>query len=242
MSNSENTSATESTKDELFTDIIYKLPVHPTKKPKKQNKIKKIVVHTTDGVVTPQGLAKYDIGPNHISKTGCPSVTYHYLINQSGKAGKCCPHEVVTWHAGPHNNQSLAVAFNYKTDAGWEKAAVQGVATEKPPNSDNKPSQAATITLLRLLEHLCLTEGVHPTEVYGHRELKGTGWFMFKGSRKLRKTCPGMSVDMKWIRDSTIKNVQRSLKQKGLYGGAIDGDWGPKSKAAFKVYLGLQKS
>jgi len=221
---------------EDVTDLSDTLPVHPTKKPTKQTKINKLVVHMTDGVVTARGLAKYDIGPNHISKTGCPTITYHYLIHQSGDVDKCVNHSIVTWHAGNHNRKSLALALNYKGDNKWEKARSQGVGTDLPPNSANRPTSTAIERLLDLLHKLCLAELVSPVQIFGHRELKGTGWTLQKGSKRLRKTCPGMAVDLDYIRDSVTKRVQQTLKSEGLYGGRIDGYWGKKSKKAFKVF------
>ena len=54
-----------------------------------------------------------------------------------------------------------------------------------------KKAIAKLVTLLHLL---CIEECVPPTKIFGHRELKGTGWTLQKGSKRLRKTCPGMSV------------------------------------------------
>jgi N-acetyl-anhydromuramyl-L-alanine amidase AmpD len=222
-----------------FEDLTNVLPVHAIKKPELQSKITKIVVHTTDGVGTPRGFARYAIGPNHISSTGCPTITYHYLIDGSGKAFKTCAHKNITWHAGPHNRESLGIALIYKLDNDWEELAKKGLALPEPPLPENTPSNPQLHTLLDLLYALCLKEKVQPECVYGHRELSGTGWTLEKGSRKLRKTCPGMSVNLDDLRKQLVRRFQADLKQKGLYLGDIDGKWGPKSREAFSMYVTL---
>lgn len=225
-------------KESLYVDLVDSLPVHPVKRAKTQSVIKHIIVHTTDGVVTPQGLAKYDIGPNHISKDGCPSCTYHYLIHQSGGCDKLVGHETVTWHAGPYNSKSLALALNYKTDSRWESAIAAGeLELLEYPEKGYSPSSKAMNKLRKVLCYLCLEEGVPPTCIYGHRELKGTGWTLHKGSKRLRKTCPGFAVDLDELRFNAIIDVQLILKTLGYYTSKVDGKWGPKSEAAFILYL-----
>lgn len=187
------------TSSELTTDIVNTLPVHATKLPKKQIVIKKLVVHTTDGVVTPKGLAKYDIGPNHISSTGCPTITYHYLIRQSGEAFKTADLENVLWHAGNHNPESLAIALVYKQDHSWEELAVKN-ATIHEASPDNRPSELAYSKLVDLLTALCLEHNLNELDIYGHRELSGTGTIVVNGELTFRKTCPGMSIDLNVLR------------------------------------------
>jgi hypothetical protein len=71
----------------------------------------------------------------------------------------------------------------------------------------------------------------------GHRELKGTGWTMFKGSKRLRKTCPGIKVDLDKVRRSVARFMQIVLGADGFYTGKVDGLFGPRSKKAFESYL-----
>jgi len=174
---------------------------------------------------------------NSISTHNCPTLTYHYLINQSGECFKCVDHTVVTWHAGNHNSKSLAVSLNYKADSKWEKAVQLGVGTDLPKSSDNVPSKKAIEKLGNLLRSLCLQECVPPTKIFGHRELKGTGWTLQKGSKRLRKTCPGMSLDLDLLRQEVAAKLQITMQTSGIYGGEIDGLWGPKSQKAFDIYI-----
>lgn len=214
-------------------DISRNLPVHLTKRPKMRNitplsgDINKIIVHTTNTTASIEAIAKYDITPgNHISSSGCPTYTYHDTIKESGKVYHCVDYKNETWHAGKVNFSSIAVALNY-------------VAEVKNPGGSVTSYSPKTEMIKSLYKHvgnLCLKFGVIPENVLGHREVPGSGWFWYKGSRRLRKTCPGMYVDLDLMRLNICKYVQLVLKGYD-YTGQIDGVWGPKSAAAFRKYL-----
>jgi len=207
-------------------DISGSLPRHTKKKyaTRSVSDIKRIVVHTTDWDCTAEELAAYDIGPNHISSTGCPAITYHGLIMPNSEWHKTLPYEEVAWHVGPWNTGSVGLALVFRVSDGF------GADYYAPKEKQIK-------SLMRACGSLCLKLGVEPTNIVGHRELKHTGWFWFKGSRKLRKTCPGLRVDMDEVRSRVIKYVQLCLLMHRYYNNSIDGLWGPISKAAFQSYL-----
>lgn len=206
-------------------DISGDLPRHETKKhaTRTAKGYKRIAVHTTDWVTTPEKLAKYDIGPNHISDTGCPGITYHDLIMKDGSIFHTLPYDEVSWHVGNFNSGSLAVALMYKCTI---------------PNSKDQlaPTEDALKSLQTHCGDLCLKYSIEPKNVVGHRELFGTGWFWQKGSRRLRKSCPGKRVDLDLLRHNVATYMQIRLKMKGLYKGAIDGDFGKKSIEALALY------
>ena len=80
-----------------------------------------------------------------------------------------------------------------------------------------------------------------PDSVVGHRELKGTGWVLFKGSKKLRKTCPGIHVDLDLLRTNVSKYMQIVLGINDFYHGSIDGIFGPNSNKALTLYKTSEK-
>lgn len=218
--------------DVKTTDFTGSLPRHPSGKTynkRKLSKINKIVVHCTDRDWTLVRLAMYDITPyyiyngekvyNHIDKTGLPAITYHDVIMSDGKPYHTLDYEEISMHAGGYNTGSIAVALMYKVIA--------------------PPSSKAIKSLQCHLGKLCLELNLTPDRVFGHRELKGTGWFFDKsGSKRLRKSCPGKYVDLDLLRTNVAKYMQLVLTMKNLYTGKIDGDFGPKSQAAFKQYKG----
>ena len=59
---------------------------------------------------------------------------------------------------------------------------------------------------------------------------------MFKGSKRLRKTCPGLSIDMKEFRHKVAKNMQWTLALLKAYRGEVDGIWGSQSRAALHYF------
>lgn len=205
------------------------LPRHSTKRYKKRDisKIKKLVLHCTDwDNVTPYSLAQYDISQgNHISATGMPAISYHYMIDKKGTIYKCLDDSEISWHAAYHNSNSLSVCMIYKpTD---EKRIDRGVI---------EPSIQCCSSTLKMLAALCLKYKLTPDKIFGHRELQFTGWVMKNGSRKLMKTCPGLAINMDQIRFYVAKMMQQSMHAKNYYSGEIDGIFGPLSKAALKNY------
>lgn len=218
----------------MAIDVVSSMPVHPTKKAKVRDitpfsgDVNMIVVHTTNTDANITAIAKYDISPgNHISSTGCPTYTYHDTIKENAKVYHCVPYKLEVWHAGNFNFKSLAVALNFIA----EKKASNGSRIDYAPNSEMLKS------LYKHLGWLCLDRGISPKEIYGHRELKGTGWIFSKGSRVLRKSCPGMLVDLDFMRAQAAKALQLNLKANNLYqNGRIDGDTGPKTMAALREY------
>ena len=77
---------------------------------------------------------------------------------------------------------------------------------------------------------------IDPDNIKGHRELPGTGYRIVNGVKKLRKTCPGMLVNLDKVRYIVSMAVQRVLKTQGLYQDKIDGIFGPISEKALKNY------
>lgn len=208
-----------------LSDLSNDLPRHPTKKPDKRklSSVARIVIHTTDWVTTPGELAKYDVGPNHISSTGCPSITYNDLVGEN-VVYHTLPYDEVGWHVGVWNPGSIGVAMLYR-------------CTDKDGKDSIAPSSGILTTCEQHAAQLCLKFGLLPENVVGHRELLGTGFIFSKGSKVLRKTCPGIKVDMDLFRKNVAKDMQRALSFAGHYSGPVDGIFGKNSKAALKAYL-----
>jgi len=154
--------------------------------------IQRIVIHCTDDDDKQgsdiYGLAKYDIGPNHISKHGCYTMTYTYYIesvNNSLKIYHAVDDEVITWHVGYWNEDSLAIG-------------VDKLANDKAPDK--------WTAAVWLSAYLCKRLYLKPKQVVFHRELERTGWYWREGKKVLRKTCPGMVWDpVKFREDVTLE-------------------------------------
>jgi len=112
-----------------FIDAREDLPRHETKKFSKRSlsDIKGVVVHHTGGGDDVHNTARYHVGPNHVSESGCPALLYTFYINKSGIIYWANDLEDVTWSQGGHgspvpkthaNNNFLAIvcAGNYSSD------------------------------------------------------------------------------------------------------------------------------
>jgi len=221
----------------MLKKLVGKLSVNPKKKyhSRSLSKIDMIVIHATDRDWDIQTLNKYDVEGriylgndkwdiNHINSRGLPAITYHDVIMRDGTMNQCLDLKTVSWHAGGFNTRSLAIALMYEATNPDTKRP--GVGSRFTPTD----KQLAAL-YLRARDHL-LNLGLDPSAIVGHRELKGTGWFWRKGHKQLRKTCPGLNVDMDLVRHKVTRKVQLWLRQKDLYDGKIDGIWGSKSEKA----------
>jgi N-acetyl-anhydromuramyl-L-alanine amidase AmpD len=196
-------------------------------KTRKLTKIKKIVLHCDDWDADLWDIARYDVTPredHHISPLGCPGFTYHFFVEKDGKVFYCEDINQITWHAGNHNGDSIGICMRYK-------------ATGNP----NPPPQEQLDSVYKLMVDLCLLLGTDPDNIKGHRELPGTGYTVVDGVKKLRKTCPGMLINMDKTRYIISMTIQNILAQLGLYKGAVDGIFGPKSEAALAAYRKSEK-
>jgi N-acetyl-anhydromuramyl-L-alanine amidase AmpD len=204
-------------------DLRGKLPVHPTRRWAKRNGVDTIVLHTTaSDNQDPAKTALYHITPgkdNHISTKGCPAICYHDFITKTGTVFRCNNYRDWVWHAGLYNKRSIGVVMAFRGQDGHAPEAAQLKAAEEH------------------ITTLCLYLHVSPKRVIGHRECSGMFTILGNGSKRYRKTCPGMGVNLDMFRSTVASRMQRILTEKGLYDGLIDGIFGPKSTAALKMYV-----
>lgn len=99
-------------RDFKVMDITEELARHKTKKWKVRDTalVDRVVFHQSmsDGDV--EGVNRYHIEPgNHISKTGCPRICYHYVISRDGIFYKCNKESCLTWHTRGQNLRGIGV-------------------------------------------------------------------------------------------------------------------------------------
>lgn len=225
------------------TDIVNELPRHASKKyrTRSESKIDMVVVHCTDRDWTVQQLAEYDTAGsltyerkvdgklitdiNHINSAGIPGITYHDCIEESA-IYHTLPYVESSYHAGGYNSRSVAIAMLYRT------------TNPKTSRSEYKPPDGMVKLTQCHAAELCLRFGLAPDRVFGHRELRGTGWDWIRGRKRLLKSCPGIKVNMITMRYNIAMYMQIKLKMSGVYDGKLDGDFGKRSKAALNKYKG----
>lgn len=205
-----------------LNDIRNTIPKHKTRKWSKQTSVKRIGVHATaSDNQDPNRTALYHVTPssqNHISAQGAPGLCYHDFIDKAGLVYHCNDYDNIVWHWGMWNTNSVGVVLAYK-----------GAAKEVPPD----------VMMESLKEHLvvlCLYLKVYPENIFGHREVPSMYTVLADGTRRYKKTCPGMGIDLDVLRDSVTRMLQTRLTEEGLYDGDIDGLFWDQSKSALDSF------
>ena len=201
-------------------DIRNELPWHPTRRWKTRDpgSIKRIVVHTTGSSnQDPFKTNNYHIHPNHISKEGCPKICYANFTNQDGLIYLCNDYTDITWHCGLWNSSSIGLVMAFKGQ----------IDTEKPTDKQY-------LSMVYQCSKLCTEFNIHPHNVIGHREVPGMYTILGNGSKKYKKSCPGMAISLPFLRKNVIITLQSQMTLNGLYTAKIDGLWGKLSAKGFK--------
>lgn len=96
-------------------NIVSDLPRHKTRRygTRRRDQITDIVIHHSAGpqTQTPLQIAKYHVGPNHISSQGIPGIAYHYVITPDGQIFQTNFLETVSWHVKNHNTKSIGICL-----------------------------------------------------------------------------------------------------------------------------------
>jgi hypothetical protein len=201
---------------DLYQDFRPQTMVNPKQKILTRNastSIKRLVFHCADEEKwSPDRLSQF-----FVTERGFPICAYHYYITPEA-IFHMVGENVITYHAAPYNSDSVAfsIAFFASRD---EKL---NVAVN--PKLIENATKIATF--------LCLKYRILPIDgsLVGHRELFGTGWFKDNQDHHvLRKTCPGLTIDLDHFRYQVARECQRIL------GVTVDGIIGPKSREVFKT-------
>lgn len=146
----------------------------------------RIIIHctATDSAAwnDPMACIKYDLGPNHISRSGCPTATYHFYINKQGNVYQLINLGIKTWNCSGYNNDSVAICINH------------GAIT----NNVTKEQYDSLIETIRyvfdVLDWSYDDENVRE-RIYFHRDLNSG------------KTCPG-KLDKEQVIQDTISKLK----------------------------------
>ena len=173
--------------------------------------IKRIVFHCTDS----EGWSPERLSTFFVDERGFSICAYHYYVTKD-KIYHMVGESVFTPHAAPFNSDSVAFSIDYFASRDERLRII--------------PQKELMKNAIRTAAYLCLKHKVLPVKgaLVGHRELPGTGFF--KGQNDipiLRKTCPGLTIDLDIFRYAVAKLCQQAL------GIVSDGIVGPKTKEAF---------
>jgi N-acetyl-anhydromuramyl-L-alanine amidase AmpD len=178
------------------------------------SKVNKLVFHCTDA----SGWSPEKLSNFFVSERNFFCCSYHYYITTE-KVFHMVDENVITWHAGNFNPTSIGFSIDYAATRD-EKLQVK---------IDPKLIENASLTAVYLL---IKGQGrILPKNLFGHRELPITGWVWNKkhDNKLLRKTCPGMAIDLDKFRYDTIRLLQTKLVELTDIEMPIDGIFGTKT-------------
>ena len=230
----------------IFLDSRSTLARHPSKRfnSRPVDQIVGIVVHQTAGRDNPFGTAKYHVGKNHVSETGCPGLLYTFFIRQNGEIHWANDLDAETWSQGGRgtpvpgtqpNKHFLSVVL------GGDFNGAGGHIGD-----DGHPTAHQIHALLCLTQHLT---GGHkspaiPSELFAALSCSSAALYGHQNFGK--PACPGVTGQaiVDGIRHHLETPEQWSSEdwQKALVGagfltdGDVDGAWGPKSKTALVAF------
>lgn len=187
-------------------DLTEQIPHNPErpKIPIRRVRPTHIVLHCDDAAAWGVwDLINYDLKPNHLSTKGCPCPTYAYYISRAGKVYKIAQECYETWHAGVN-----ALVRKLYRIPDWNNVGIAVCFAHKPGMDDGLTPEQIEVGQL-LVAEITSRRDIQSANVLGHRELAGSG---HKPGRPdlLRKTCPGMDVDLHAFR-SEVRDLKLDI-------------------------------
>jgi hypothetical protein len=130
-------------------------------------------IHQEAGRGTLEDIARYHVGPNHISQTGCPTFCYHFFVDFDGTIYKCNSLYDITWSNGkvrlgrrPSNAEGLRLLKGMNTEA--INACVRGDFTGENHKGSDEPTDAQKQSVKTLINWAKNNLKIHPQNIIGH--------------------------------------------------------------------------
>lgn len=214
---------------QFVRDMRRHLPRHKTRVWRKRplDDLVGMVWHQTLGEGSVKGVARYHVGPNHISQRGLPCISYTFFVAPDGEVMLCNDLEDVTYSQGDRtkpgdeNRMYVSACFAGNFDAPGYQGTTQVTARQ--------------ISSGMLLWLACSGAfGWHGDALYGHHHM---GKAVCPGSvlsgliDAVRADTTGRDREL-----ATPKQRQMALQDLGYYKGAIDGIWGIESRRALAAF------
>ena len=96
-------------------DIRWKLPKHKSRtyKRRRLEQIEQIIIHHSAApeTQTPEQIASYHVGPNHVCDAGCPAIAYHFMIDRAAIVYQVNDLEAISYHASGQNTRSIGICL-----------------------------------------------------------------------------------------------------------------------------------
>ena len=149
--------------NDLIQDAGPTLPRHPTKHWRQRDPaaIKGVVIHQSLGAPTAHPIARYHVGPNHLSATGLPSIAYTLFVERSGRILLCSDVAAKPWSQGTR-------AIPGDENADYLAVCVGGNFSADSHEGTEEPSLAQLRATLALWQRLRDVWGFSNTDLHGH--------------------------------------------------------------------------
>ena len=215
----------------LFVDFRSWLTTHRTKRWKHRDPyaLRGMVLHQSlEEVGGAEGVARYHVGPNHISESGLPGISYTLFIEKSGRVALVNDLEDKTYSQGYLDPDRVDENAAYMGVCVGGNFSGPGYVGSQEPTPEQLSSVHVLWTFCRRLW------GWNGSNLFGHYHLG-------------KPACPGNKL-MEYIESqrpisfATVVERQRALMKTGHYRGRLDSIWGRKSKAAlveFQRMMGI---
>lgn len=239
-----------------FTDARTTLPRHPSKEfsYRDPDGILGGVLHQTAGGTSAEACARYHVGPNHVSETGCPGLLYTFFIEPDG--GIFWAHDLDrrVWSQGGKGSPIPGSSAN-----GDFLSICLGGDFDGPTHEgrDGDPTFEQLHAALSLWGHLtgavvdprlpselegalsCSVESLWGHHRFGKPNCPGTTGAIIADAIRRHLPPPsseGATVSEGGTRIETDLDWQTALKTLGFDPGALDGIWGPASRSALVAF------
>jgi hypothetical protein len=215
-----------------MVDMRKTLPRHATKTWKRRDPatIQGVVYHQSlEEIGSASGNAKYHVGPNHISDTGLPGLSYTLFVQRDNKIVLANDVEDITWSqgdatkVGDENAMYLSMCFG----GNFSGTGYQGTQSPTAKQKETALSFWAYAKNLWMLNN---------KQLFGHYDFG-------------KPACPGMELsamieninnkrDGNAPKFNTTSSLgrQEALRALGYLKGEADGVWGPESRAALVAF------
>jgi hypothetical protein len=210
------------------------LPHHATKRWSRRDPsdIKSVVLHQSlEERGSAAGNSKYHVGPNHISDTGLPGLSYCGFIEKDGKLHLANDIEDVTWSQGTEviagDENHLYIAF-----------CIGGNFSGPGYKGTQEPTLEQLHSVALLWQELKAMFNLKNNQLFGHYDFGKPACPGYV----LMKFIDGVNADRDWVGSEfnfgTIDGRQKALQKLGFFTIVEDtiGEWDLNSKGALIAF------
>ena len=195
---------------------------------RKVAQIRGVCFHQSWGGDDPFATNNYHTGPNHITSKGCPAICYTLYVDGAGRVYLCNPLHDIPWSQGTSEMPGSESRMFLSVCVGGKFRN----STHKQLPAPTGPQMEACARIWDWAQGAFDMTGV---DIFGHFDFG-------------KSTCPGTDLE-RWILmqrtesgllvladtkdwQQALVDLKYDLGRAGPEKNGVDGDWGPKSRAA----------